>query len=126
MAGASNRPARRWRFMTGPPTCSSRASSAGFRTDGGALLPLPPGTSGNAATYGIRPEHLMLSDAGVEGTIVIVEPTGSETQVTLRVGETQIIGAFRERVQGRPGEMLRIMPDLSLVHLFGPDGNRLS
>jgi len=46
--------------------------------------------------------------------------------VTLRIGDTQIIGAFRERVQGRPGDTLRIMPDLALVHLFGPDGNRLA
>jgi multiple sugar transport system ATP-binding protein len=92
----------------------------------GALLPLPPTTRGTASTYGIRPEHLVLADDGVEGTIVLVEPTGSETQVTLRVGETQLIGAFRERVQGRPGDKLRVMPDLALVHLFGPDGNRLA
>ncbi|MBU8537737.1 ABC transporter ATP-binding protein [Falsiroseomonas tokyonensis] len=97
----------------------------GFRTQGGALLPLPPGAPPHAATYGIRPEHMSLSDDGVEGTIVLVEPTGSETQVTMRLGETVVTGAFRERVQGRPGDKLRVLPDLGLVHLFGPDGARL-
>ena len=31
-------------------------------------------------------------------------------------------------VEGRltPGDKLRVMPDLALVHLFGPDGNRLA
>ncbi|NKC30597.1 ABC transporter ATP-binding protein [Falsiroseomonas selenitidurans] len=103
-----------------------RVADGGFRTDGGALLPMPPGGPAQAATYGIRPEHLSLAEDGVEGTIVLVEPTGSETQVTLRIGETLLTGAFRERVKGRPGDSLRVMPDLSVVHLFGPDGARLS
>jgi multiple sugar transport system ATP-binding protein len=67
----------------------------------------------------------MLAPDGIEATISIVEPTGSETQVGMRIGETPLIGAFRERVAGRPGDPLRILPDLSLVHLFGPDGQRL-
>ena len=104
---------------------SGRVEEGGFRTDGGALLPLPPGAPASVATYGIRPEHLMLSEQGLPATIVLVEPTGSETQVALRLGETQFMGAFRERVQGRPGETLKVLPDLALVHLFGPDGRRL-
>ncbi len=102
-----------------------RAADGGFRTDGGAILPLPPHAPANVATYGIRPEHLVLAEDGIPATIVLVEPTGSETQVSMRIGDTPVIGAFRERVTGRPGDTLRIMPDLSLVHLFGPDGRRL-
>jgi multiple sugar transport system ATP-binding protein len=101
------------------------ATEGGFRAQGGALLPLPPSASSRVATYGIRPEHLLLADDGLPATIVIVEPTGSETQVGLRIGDTPVIGAFRERVSGRPGDTLRVKPDLSLVHLFGPDGKRL-
>jgi multiple sugar transport system ATP-binding protein len=102
-----------------------RVADGGFRADGGALLPLPPGAPASVSTYGIRPEHLMLADDGMPGTITVVEPTGSETQVMLRLGETPLVGAFRERVSGRPGDALRIKPDLALVHLFGPDGRRL-
>ncbi|MGG5808020.1 ABC transporter ATP-binding protein [Falsiroseomonas sp. CW058] len=102
-----------------------RVEAGGFRTEGGALLPLPPRAPASAATYGIRPEHLTLAPDGIPASIVLVEPTGSETQVSMRIGETSLIGAFRERVQGRHGDTLHVMPDLSLVHLFGPDGRRL-
>jgi multiple sugar transport system ATP-binding protein len=102
-----------------------RVEGGAFRTDGGAVLPLPPGAPASATTYGIRPEHLLLGDDGVEATIVVVEPTGSETQVNLRIGETALMGAFRERIAGRPGDKLRVKPDLGLVHLFGADGRRL-
>ncbi|HEV7263736.1 MAG TPA: sn-glycerol-3-phosphate ABC transporter ATP-binding protein UgpC [Falsiroseomonas sp.] len=104
-------------------------ANGGFRADGGALLPLPPGAPAAVTTYGIRPEHLQLAEDGdadgIPATIVVVEPTGSETQVNMRIGETLLIGAFRERVSGRPGEILRVKPDMALVHLFGPDGKRL-
>ena len=100
-------------------------ADGGFRAVGGALLPLPPDAPPGIATYGIRPEHLMLADDGIPARISIVEPTGSETQVSMRIGETPLIGAFRERITGRPGETLRVKPDLSLVHLFGADGKRL-
>jgi multiple sugar transport system ATP-binding protein len=102
-----------------------RVEDGGFRANGGALLPLPPGAPGAVSTYGIRPEHLLLAEDGIPATISVVEPTGSETQVMLRIGETPLVGAFRERVSGRPGETLRIKPDMALVHLFGPDGKRL-
>ena len=104
---------------------SGQVADGGFRAAGGALLPLPNGASARTVTYGIRPEHLLLAEDGIPATIVIVEPTGSETQVALRIGETPLIGAFRERIAGRPGDTLHVKPDLSLVHLFGPDGNRL-
>jgi multiple sugar transport system ATP-binding protein len=96
-----------------------------FVTEGGAVLPLPPGAPQAVATYGVRPEHLSLDQDGIGATIVLVEPTGSETQVTMRIGGTTLIGAFRERVGGRPGDTLHVRPDLALVHLFGADGQRL-
>jgi multiple sugar transport system ATP-binding protein len=114
--------------FTGSPAMNlipGQVADGGFRAQGGALLPLPPGAPATVATYGIRPEHLVLADDGIPATIVVVEPTGSETQVNMRIGETPLIGAFRERVSGRPGETLRIKPDMALVHLFGPDGKRL-
>jgi multiple sugar transport system ATP-binding protein len=102
-----------------------RVVGGAFHAEGGAVLPMPPRGSNTAITYGIRPEHLVLADDGIPATIAVVEPTGSETQVALRMGETPLVGAFRERIAGRPGEILRVTPDLSLVHLFGPDGQRV-
>jgi multiple sugar transport system ATP-binding protein len=102
-----------------------RVQDGAFHAEGGAVLPMPPHGSAAATTYGIRPEHLVLADDGIAASIAVVEPTGSETQVALRIGETALTGAFRERIAGRPGEVLRVIPDLSLVHLFGPDGRRV-
>ncbi|MDB5314732.1 MAG: transporter ATP-binding protein [Rhodospirillales bacterium] len=91
-----------------------------FRTPDGTAWPLPPGTrvTPGPVTYGIRPEHLRLDPEGMPALVQLVEPTGSETQVLFRLGETQFSGAFRERVTTRPGDMLRVGPDPALVHLF--------
>jgi multiple sugar transport system ATP-binding protein len=93
----------------------------GFIADGGAKLPLPPTARNGAGYYGIRPEHLRLtaaSEGGIPATVQLIEPTGSETQVMMRIGETPLTGAFRERVSAKPGETIHIMPDLGLIHLF--------
>ncbi len=39
--------------------------------------------------YGIRPEHLTLGrNGGVPGEIVVVEPTGAETELVIQVGDS--------------------------------------
>jgi multiple sugar transport system ATP-binding protein len=78
------------------------------------------------AVYGIRPEHLMLDPQGTPATVTLVEPTGSETQVMLRMGDTPLVGAFRERVAARPGETIQVRPQPGLMHLFDAEsGQRL-
>jgi multiple sugar transport system ATP-binding protein len=76
------------------------------------------GGQAGPTVYGIRPEHLRIDPQGVKATVQVVEPTGSETQVLLRVGEQSLIAAFRERISAQPGELLPISPDRSLIHLF--------
>jgi multiple sugar transport system ATP-binding protein len=94
----------------------------------GVTLPLPAGVAPMSnAVYGIRPEHLSLADAGLAARVLLVEPMGSETQVTLKLGEQQIIGVFRERVRTQPGQMIHIQPDLNHLHLFDQaTGQRLN
>ena len=59
--------------------------------------------------------------------VTVIEPTGAETQVLGKIGADKINGVFRERVTTKPGEMLAIAPDLSLVHLFDQKtGNRIA
>ncbi len=100
-------------FITGTITAE------GFVT-AGSTLPLPAGNAniGAKAVYGIRPEHLALDPAGIAAKVSLVEPMGSETQVTMAIGEHTIIGVFRERVQARPGETITVRPDLAQLHLF--------
>ncbi|ESZ55601.1 hypothetical protein X728_28895 [Mesorhizobium sp. L103C120A0] len=57
----------------------------------GISLPVanaPAGLRGRQVVYGIRPEHISLDPKGLGAEIVVVEPTGPETQVTLRMSVT--------------------------------------
>jgi multiple sugar transport system ATP-binding protein len=93
----------------------------GFKTEDGLLLPLDGNGRhdiGRAAVYGIRPEHLLLDDAGLPLVVEIVEPTGSETQVQGRLGRHPISGVFRQRIDTKPGETIRVIPEPGAVHLF--------
>jgi multiple sugar transport system ATP-binding protein len=57
----------------------------------------------------------------------VVEPTGSELQVTATMGDTAVIAIFRERHKLKPGDIIRLKPDPNLVHLFDAnDGTRLN
>ena len=77
--------------------------------------------------YGIRPEHWRLASDGVAAEVLVVEPTGSETQVVTRLGGATVTCAFRERIAARPGEHIGISPDAAVVHLFDQGtGQRLN
>jgi multiple sugar transport system ATP-binding protein len=104
--------------------------TAGFVGPNGVKLPLagaPSGSDGRPAVYGIRPEHFTLSDDGADAEIVVVEPTGSETQVFAKIGGEDVVAVFRERHKFAPGDKVRLKPDPSLVHLFDEaTGKRLN
>ena len=86
---------------------------------GGLTLPLPAGLAARGrAVCGIRPEHLVLADDGLPATVKLVEPMGSETQVTMALGDQTIIGVFRERLSAQPGETIHVRPAPDFIHLF--------
>src|SRR6187431_3417343 len=104
--------------------------SAGFVGPNGVKLPLasaPANSEGRPAVYGVRPEHFTIADDGAEAEIVVVEPTGSETQVFAKLGGEQVVAVFRERHQFNPGDKIRLKPNPALVHLFDETtGKRLN
>ena len=100
-----------------------RANGAAYvETDGGVRWPLDggPGQDGQAVTYGIRPEHLTLTTggSGVPGEIIVVEPTGAETELLIQVGDAQIT----LRTHGRPAvdhdQKVGLVVDPANVHVF--------
>jgi multiple sugar transport system ATP-binding protein len=98
-----------------------------LRMEDGTTWPLPVNGSApkeGPAVYGVRPEHLQIDSSGIPATVQVVEPTGSETQVLMRIGGQTVIGAFRERVSAKPGEILPVRPDPALVHLFDQQSGR--
>ncbi|HCQ64660.1 MAG TPA: sugar ABC transporter ATP-binding protein [Rhodobacteraceae bacterium] len=78
-----------------------------------------------AATYGIRPEHIALSDERGDwsGRVVLTERLGSDTFVHV---EVKGVGPVNVRVEGRAdfasGETVYLSPDPASVHLFDPQG----
>jgi multiple sugar transport system ATP-binding protein len=90
----------------------------------GARLPMAAAQAANdgrALVYGIRPEHLDLvtgSDDGFEAEVVVIEPTGSETQLFARLGQQEIVAIFRERHEFAPGQKIRLKPRAPVAHLF--------
>lgn len=91
-----------------------------FVSDGGLVLPLPETSAeeGRAITYGIRPEHIQIGPDGVQMNVVVVEPTGSETQIFSRAGDELIDALVRDRVSAAPGSDISFVIDPSRVHLF--------
>ena len=89
---------------------------------GGATLPLPPGmqvAEGREVIYGIRPENLGHAAQGITGTVAVVEPTGAETHVVVRIEGRELTAVFRDRVSHRPGDAITLAPsDPASVHLF--------
>ncbi|MGB8812933.1 MAG: sn-glycerol-3-phosphate ABC transporter ATP-binding protein UgpC [Paracoccaceae bacterium] len=107
-----------------------RKTSSGVVVDvEGTTLPAPvlPGANeGRRVIFGIRPEHLTLSDSGIAATVVVVEPTGSETHVVLRFGSREIVAVFRERHAFRPGQTVHLAPEPGMAHLFDAEsGDRI-
>jgi multiple sugar transport system ATP-binding protein len=85
---------------------------------------------GRSVVYGIRPEHLEIAPPGhaegFDAEVIVVEPTGSETQVFVRLGSQQLAGVFRERHEFAPGQTVRLRPRGDCAHLFDPaNGQRI-
>ena len=110
-----------------------RRSAAGDTVElgTGLSLPVPPGAGGidgQPVVYGTRPEHVDLASGGdgVPAEVVVVEPTGADTQVFAKVAGVELTGVFRERHEFRPGDTIRLRPDPLRAHLFDAgSGQRL-
>jgi multiple sugar transport system ATP-binding protein len=99
------------------------ASGEGARLilDNGPSFSVPRATGTPRVTAGIRPDKFSISsqaDGSFEGRVVVVEPTGAETQVALEEAGKQFVAVFRERINSQPGEMLRLTVEPSQIHLF--------
>jgi multiple sugar transport system ATP-binding protein len=74
--------------------------------------------AGQPVLFGIRPEHLELAPEGFAARVSVVEPTGSETMVFLRFGDSDLVALFRERHDFKPGDTIHLRPRADQVHLF--------
>ncbi len=108
-----------------------------FKGDGMNVIETPGGDvdapenlthleSGREVIYGIRPEHFELADTGLEGSVSVVEPTGSETMVLVRSHGQEIAAVFRDRHHFEPGQTIHLKPRSQMSHVFDPTtGDRI-
>jgi multiple sugar transport system ATP-binding protein len=105
------------------------------RVEGGTVVasglrlpgpPLPAAQEGREIIWGLRPEHATPGPGGLEAVVEVVEPTGPDTQLLLRLGGKPLVALLRERTGLRPGDSLSLSPDPTQIHLFdAATGQRL-
>jgi multiple sugar transport system ATP-binding protein len=101
---------------------------ASVEFSGGDTLPVPGlrASAGQEVQIGVRPEHLTLGDVGIDSEVVVVEPTGADTQVFAKCSSGDLIAIFRERHEFRPGDRIRLAPFPENMHVFdSASGRRL-
>ena len=90
-----------------------------------------PGTEGQSVAYGVRPGDLSLTSAtapgAVLGEIVVVEPTGAETELLIQAGKAQLILVTHGRPDVNPGDRVGLAVAPGKVHVFDQgSGNRVA
>ncbi|MDP1647367.1 MAG: sn-glycerol-3-phosphate ABC transporter ATP-binding protein UgpC [Rubrivivax sp.] len=97
----------------------------------GTRWPLPSAVAtvaaqGQAVHYGIRPTDLMLADSGIAGQVVVVEPTGAETELLLQLGDAQLVMVMHGRTTAQPDQTVHLALDAEKAHVFdAASGQRL-
>jgi multiple sugar transport system ATP-binding protein len=102
-----------------------RATASGVSAAEGVTLDIPAGSAvepGRDVIVGVRPEHLAVSEQGLAAEVVVVEPTGADTQIYCRIAGVDVTAVVRERHAFRPGETVRLAPQLTF--LFDPESGR--
>jgi multiple sugar transport system ATP-binding protein len=75
---------------------------------------------GQAVSYGVRPGDLSISETGqgVAAKVIVVEPTGAETELLLEVGDSQLILVMHGRTSAQPDDVVHLEIDVPKTHLF--------
>ena len=100
-------------------TLSHDGSAA--RIQGGSLIPFTdgrrPGADGRRLIVGIRPEHVRIDPGGLEVSIDLVEPLGSETVLIGRLATGELLSV---KVPGTPPttEAIRVLLHGDSLHVF--------
>lgn len=87
-------------------------------------LALPSGRSVADGEYhfGIRPENIRIKpeegDVSVPARVELLEPLGSETLVTLTIGQTEMVARFPATFKEKIGSQLTVYLSSADIHLF--------
>ncbi|MEY2660926.1 MAG: sn-glycerol-3-phosphate transporter ATP-binding protein UgpC [Pseudomonadota bacterium] len=95
----------------------------------GQLWPLPASATerlGQTVHYGVRPTDLELVAQGVAAKVVVIEPTGAETELLVQVGEQSMTVVTHGRPNVKPDDTVYLGMAIDKIHLFdGQTGQRI-
>lgn len=74
--------------------------------------------------YGIRPTDLCLGSQGIAARVVVIEPTGAETELLVEVGGQQLVLVMHGRTQARPDDTVYLQLDADMAHVFDTQGGQ--
>ena len=93
-----------------------------LQLEGVGRIPLsmaPMKDTGQPVIVGIRPEDIRLGDPdGIAASVLVIEPTGSETHLVVQLGSQEITCVLRERVLLVPGQTVRLSLRSENLHFF--------
>jgi multiple sugar transport system ATP-binding protein len=56
----------------------------------------------------------------VDAEIVVVEPTGAETQMHVKIAGQTVLAVFKDRLTAHPGDRIKLLPAAAKAMLFDP------
>ena len=100
----------------------ARVAGGAITLASGATIGTAPAglAEGRQVIAGFRPEDIRLSDTGIPASVVLVEPTGAETQRPLRSGDDALVLTTRDRIAASPGDAVRLGVVPGKLHCFDP------
>ncbi len=113
--------------FTGAPPMNLMDATVGSGTadlGAGVRLPLPPALAAKhgACKLGVRPENLRLAaetgDIAVPAEVSLLEPLGSETLVSLKLGAAEVIARLAASFREPPGTPVQMHLNPAHLHLF--------
>ena len=92
----------------------------GERWPVGQSHPESSARDGQTVSYGVRPGDISISSSGqgIAANVIVVEPTGAETELLLEVGGAQLIVVIHGRTSAQPDDVIKLEIDASKTHLF--------
>jgi multiple sugar transport system ATP-binding protein len=116
-----------------------RVEDAALYFADGRSLPLPPAKTahlsqwrGRQMTLGIRPEHFSRAGGPARSgqvplrvTVELVQPTGTRTFATFRLGEAEVSAELPAHTVEAPGTELDLLADLDRAILIDPESERV-
>jgi len=121
-----------------PGRLTGEGGSVTVNLDRGPLFALPPGRAaeapaGRAVILGVRPEHVHRAQgaqstapgiARFEAEIELLQPTGSRTYATFRIGEVPLMAELEAHDTSKPGDRVALEINMNRTSLFDSTSQR--